>query len=76
MYPYCFMDKQTNEEKMTEMLNAFSSFYEVFNKMSEDEMKEEYSKISKEVEEDYSKEKEDRMSRMYVMMEYMSGGFR
>lgn len=70
------MDKQTNEEKMTEMLNAFSSFYEVFNKMSEDEMKEEYSKISKEVEEDYSKEKEDRMSRMYVMMEYMSGGFR
>ena len=61
----CCMD-----EKINQLLEKFGSFYNLFCEMKEEEIRKEYDELCNKVEEG-NEENEDKMNRMFVMMESM-----
>ena len=59
------MNKQTEQ-----LLEKFGSFYNLFCEMKEEEIRKEYDELCNKVEEG-NEEDEDKMNRMFVMMESM-----
>ena len=59
------MNKQTEQ-----LLEKFGSFYNLFCEMKEEEIRKEYDELCNKVEEG-NEENEDKMNRMFVMMESM-----
>ena len=59
------MNKQTEQ-----LLEKFGSFYNLFCEMKEEEIRKEYDELCNKVEKG-NEEDEDKMNRMFVMMESM-----
>ena len=62
----CCMD-----EKINQLLQKFGSFYNLFCEMKEEEIRKEYEVLCDKVEKEGGEEDEDKMNRMFVMMECM-----
>ena len=62
----CCMD-----EKINQLLQKFGSFYNLFCEMKEEEIRKEYEVLCDKVDQMGDEEDEDKMNRMFVMMECM-----
>ena len=61
------------DEKINQLLEKFGSFYNLFCEMKEEEIRKEYERLCDKIdlEEGENEEDEDKMNRMFVMMECM-----
>jgi len=64
----CCMD-----EKINQLLEKFGSFYNLFCEMKKEDIRKEYERLCDKIdlEEGENEEDEDKMNRMFVMMECM-----
>jgi hypothetical protein len=61
------------DEKINQLLEKFGNFYNLFCEMKEEEIRKEYERLCDKIdlEEGENEEDEDKMNRMFVMMECM-----
>ena len=59
------------DEKINQLLQKFGSFYNLFCEMKEEEIRKEYEVLCDKVDQMGDEEDEDKMNRMFVMMECM-----
>ena len=61
------------DEKINQLLQKFGSFYNLFCEMKEEDIRKEYERLCDKIdlEEGENEEDEDKMNRMFVMMECM-----
>jgi ssDNA-specific exonuclease RecJ len=61
------------DEKINQLLEKFGNFYNLFCEMKEEDIRKEYERLCDKIdlEEGENEEDEDKMNRMFVMMECM-----